>query len=83
MIYKKNLPSVSTIVGVSNVSFGLPRGKSLNRAFVVLALQRGLDAAILDPLDKEIMAAVHSSEALLGKDPSLKNYLTFIRSGNE
>ncbi|MBA7664748.1 5-methyltetrahydrofolate:corrinoid/iron-sulfur protein co-methyltransferase [subsurface metagenome] len=79
---KKNLPSVSTIAGVSNVSFGLPKRKSLNRAFLVLALQRGLDAAMLDPLDKEIMAAVHSSEALLGKDPSLKNYLTFIRSGN-
>ena len=79
---KKNLPSVSTIAGVSNVSFGLPKRKSLNLAFLVLALQRGLDAAILDPLDKEILAAVHSCEALLGKDPSLKNYLTFIRSGN-
>ncbi len=77
---KENLPSVNTIAGVSNVSFGLPRRKSLNRAFLVLALQKGLDAAILDPLDKEILAAVHSSEALLGKDPSLKDYLIFIRS---
>jgi len=67
---------------VSNVSFGLPRRKSLTRAFLVLAIQRGLDAAILNPLDKEILEAVHSSEALLGKDPSLKNYLTFIRGGN-
>ncbi len=77
---KKNLPSVNTIAGVSNVSFGLPRRKSLNRAFLVLALQRGLDAAILDPLDREILAAIHSAEALLGKDPSLKDYLAFIRS---
>ena len=79
---KKNLPSVNTIGGVSNVSFGLPRRKLLNRAFLVLSLQRGLDAAILDPLDKEILAALRSAEALLGKDPALKNYLTFIRSGN-
>jgi len=79
---KKNLPLVSTIAGVSNVSFGLPRRKSLNRTFLVLALQKGLDAAILDPLDREILAAVHSSEALLGKDPSLKKYLAFIRGDN-
>lgn len=77
---KKNLPSVNTIAGVSNVSFGLPRRKSLNRAFLVLALQKGLDAAILDPLDKEILTALYSAEALLGKDPSLKDYLAFIRS---
>ncbi|UCC40698.1 MAG: dihydropteroate synthase [Candidatus Aminicenantes bacterium] len=77
---KKNLPSVNTIAGVSNVSFGLPRRKSLNRAFLVLSLQRGLDAAILDPLDSDILAALRSAEALLGKDPFLRDYLTFIRS---
>ncbi len=76
---KKNLPSVNTIAGVSNVSFGLPGRKSMNRAFLLLALQKGLDAAILDPLDRELMAAMRSSEALLGKDPSLINYLAFIR----
>jgi 5-methyltetrahydrofolate--homocysteine methyltransferase len=79
---KKYLPSVNTIAGVSNVSFGLPRRKSLNRAFLVLAIQMGLDAAILDPLDREILAAVRSSEALLGKDPSLKKHLNFIRGDN-
>lgn len=78
---KKNLPSVNTIAGVSNVSFGLPRRKLLNRAFLVLAIQRGLDAAILDPLDREILTALRSAEALLGKDTALKNYLTLIRSG--
>ncbi len=77
---KTSLPSVNTIAGVSNVSFGLPRRKSLNRAFLVLALQKGLDAAILDPLDKEILAALRSAKALLGEDPSLKDYLAFIRT---
>lgn len=76
---KKNLPDVKTIAGISNVSFGLPRRKLLNRDFLLLALQSGLDAAILDPLDKEILAAVASAQALLGKDPSLKHYLSFIR----
>jgi 5-methyltetrahydrofolate--homocysteine methyltransferase len=78
---KKNFPRVKTVAGISNISFGLPRRKLLNRTFLVLSLKAGLDAAILDPLDKEIMAASSAAEALLGKDPSLKNYLKFIRSG--
>ncbi len=78
---KKNLPGVKTIAGISNVSFGLPRRRLLNRVFLVLALQNGLDAAILDPLDKELMASLSAAEALLGKDPSLKNYLSYVRSG--
>lgn len=77
---KKNLPQVKTIAGVSNVSFGLPHRKLLNRTLLVLALQKGLDAAILDPLDKEILAATQSAQALLGKDISLKNYLAAIRA---
>ena len=79
---KKNLPQVKTIAGVSNVSYGLPRRKLLNRTLLVLAIQRGLDAAILDPLDKEILAALGSARALLGKDPFLKSYLSAIRKGS-
>jgi len=78
---KKNFPRVKTVAGISNISFGLPRRKLLNRTFLILALKAGLDAAIVDPLDKEIMAAVSAAEALLGKDPSLKGYLKSIRNG--
>jgi len=78
---KKNLPQVKTIAGISNVSFGLPKRKLLNRAFLVLSLELGLDAALLDPLDREIMAALCSAEALLGIDPALRNYLASARSG--
>lgn len=76
---KKNLPGVKTIAGLSNVSFGLPQRRLLNRTFLTLAISKGLDAAIVDPLDREIFPAVHSAQALLGKDPSLKKYLAFIR----
>jgi 5-methyltetrahydrofolate--homocysteine methyltransferase len=76
---KKHLPGIKTIAGVSNVSFGLPRRKLLNRTMLVLALEAGLDAAICDPLDKELQASLAASEALLGQDPSLKNYLQFMR----
>lgn len=77
---KKSLPQVKTIAGLSNVSFGLPRRKLLNRAFLMLALKSGLDAAILDPLDKDIFAALSSTRALLGQDPGLRNYLSSVRS---
>lgn len=76
---KKNLPEVKTIAGISNVSFGLPRRKLLNRTFLTLAIQKGLDAAILDPLDKKIIASLYSAHALLGKDSAMKNYLRYIR----
>lgn len=77
---KKNLPGVNTIAGISNVSFGLPQRSLLNRTFLTLAISKGLDAAILDTLDKKIFSAIHSAQALLGKDPSLKKYLAFMRS---
>lgn len=79
VLIKRNLPEVHLIAGISNVSFGLPQRKLLNRTLLVLALHAGLDAAICDPLDKDLLASLYASEALLGKDPSLKNYLRFHR----
>lgn len=75
---KRRLPAVKTIAGISNISFGMPGRRALNRAFLILAIERGLDAAILDPLDKELLAGLHSASALLGRDP-LKSYLSFMR----
>jgi hypothetical protein len=49
----------------------------------IRALQLGLDAAILDPLDKGVQEALISTRALLGKDTSLQNYLSFIRAGRK
>jgi cobalamin-dependent methionine synthase I len=77
---KAHLPEVKTVAGISNVSFGLPERHLLNRTFLALALERGLDAAILDPLEKGNTTAIAAAEALLGRDPSLKSYLSFVRS---
>ncbi len=76
---KKTLPGVKTVAGLSNVSFGLPERGLLNRTFLVLAMKTGLDAAICDPLDEELRAALAASSALLGRDPFLKEFLRFIR----
>lgn len=76
---KRNLPEVKTIAGLSNISFGLPNRRLINRTFLALALKQGLDAAILDPLDKKLLTSLSATQALLGKDPSLKNYLRLMR----
>jgi 5-methyltetrahydrofolate--homocysteine methyltransferase len=76
---KSSLPGIKTIAGVSNVSFGLPQRRLLNRTLLILAMAKGLDAAICDPLDGDIQALLAASEALLGRDPSLKKYLSYIR----
>jgi 5-methyltetrahydrofolate--homocysteine methyltransferase len=77
---KKHLPGARTVAGISNVSFGLPLRRLLNRTLLVLALEQGLDAAILDPLDKEMMASLAAGRVLLGQDASYKAYLRLARS---
>jgi cobalamin-dependent methionine synthase I len=78
-LIKKDLPSIKTIAGLSNVSFGLPERRLINRTFLTLSIAEGLDAAILDPLDKSLMETLVAAEALLGKDPSLKSYIKHTR----
>lgn len=68
-------------MGLSNISFGLPARKQVNRGLLILAIQAGLDSAILDPLDKELQAAIITTELLLGKDRHCMNYLKASRKG--
>lgn len=67
-LIKENLKGVNTICGLSNISFGLPNRHLLNQVFLTLSIFQGLDAAILNPLDKELMLAIKAENALLGKD---------------
>jgi 5-methyltetrahydrofolate--homocysteine methyltransferase len=71
---------VHTICGLSNVSFGLPQRKYLNQTFVVMAVTKGLDAAIINPLDVRMMANICAAETLLGKDPYCAAYLKAYRA---
>lgn len=72
---------VHTICGLSNISFGLPKRDVLNKSFLLFAMSMGLDSAILDPLDREMMAMVRAGEVLLGKDEYCLKYLTSFREG--
>lgn len=76
---KQQFPGVKTTCGLSNVSFGLPGRVKLNRYFLIMAMAAGLDSAILDPLDHELMDAVKTAEALLGKDRFCKDYIKAFR----
>ncbi|MBN2500856.1 MAG: methyltetrahydrofolate cobalamin methyltransferase [Anaerolineales bacterium] len=74
-------PEVHFTMGLSNISFGLPSRKQINRGLLILAMQAGLDSAIMDPLDKDLQAAIVTTEMLLGRDEYCMNYLRASRKG--
>lgn len=71
---------VHTICGLSNISYGLPERKFLNQTFMVMAISKGLDAAIVDPLDKRMMANIIAAETLIGNDNFCMNFLKAYRA---
>jgi 5-methyltetrahydrofolate--homocysteine methyltransferase len=77
----KAFPGVHTICGLSNVSYGLPKRKQVNQMFLAMAMTKGLDAVILDPCDKRIMANLITTMTLLGKDKFCMSYLAAFRQG--
>ena len=66
---------VRTILGVSNISFGLPCRAYLNTIFLTLALDAGLDLAIMDPASPEMMAAISAYAVLSGRDRQCAAYI--------
>ncbi|MDD5082793.1 MAG: dihydropteroate synthase [Dehalococcoidales bacterium] len=75
------IPGVHTICGLTNISYGLPARRLLNRTFLVAAMSHGLDAAIIDPTDRELMASLTAAEALLGQDEFCARYIKAYREG--
>jgi len=74
-------PGVHTICGASNISYGMPARKIVNRAFMVMAIHSGLDAAITNPTDREMMSSILAAEALVGRDMFCENYCNAYRDG--
>lgn len=74
----KSKLGVKTILGASNVSFGLPERTILNRTFLAMALQNGLDAPITDPLNRDLLETILSFRVLSGQDKDAKNYITYM-----
>ncbi|NHM26498.1 methyltetrahydrofolate cobalamin methyltransferase [Desulfofundulus sp. TPOSR] len=78
---RREYPAVHTICGLSNISYGLPNRPVLNQVFLIQTMTAGMDAYILDPLDRTLMGFYYASQALLGKDPYCSEYLKAHRSG--
>ncbi len=70
----------NTVLGVSNVSFGLPSRDTVNSTFFSLALARGLSAAIMNPYSAEMMRVYYSYNALNGHDENCAGYISFVQS---
>ena len=69
----------NTTCGASNISFGLPNRKTLNAAFVAMAIAAGMTSAITNPLEPEIMNAIRAADALMGHDPNCANWIAANR----
>lgn len=79
MEIKKIFPQAKTVMGLSNVSYGLPGRARLNIAFLHMAIFAGLDAAITNPLNENLMDAVKAAEVLMGKDRHCRRYTRAFR----
>ncbi|HEY90634.1 MAG TPA: dihydropteroate synthase [Dehalococcoidia bacterium] len=78
---KTRYPHSESVIGLSNISYGLPCRKLINQAFLVMAAHAGLDAAILDPLDVRTMSLLKAADVLTEKDPQCRRYTRAYRKG--
>jgi len=79
---KARYPAAKTVMGLSNISYGLPGRKVINRSFLLMAAYAGLDAVILDPLDNKAMSLIKVADMLTGRDPSCRGFLRAHRKGS-
>lgn len=74
-------PTVNTVSGLSNISYGMPYRKIVNMNFLTLALSAGMDAAIIDPENRDMIATIYAVEALLNRDKYCRKYNKAFRQG--
>lgn len=70
---------LATVLGVSNISFGLPQRPLISSAFFAMAMEAGLDAAIINPKDKAMMDTWRSAMVLLNRDHQAAAYIEAYR----
>ncbi|WP_288200483.1 dihydropteroate synthase, partial [Blautia sp. CAG:257] len=78
---REKYPDIHITAAVSNISFNLPVRKMVNLGFTVLAMNAGLDSAILDPTNRDMMGVIYATEALLGRDDYCMEYISAYREG--
>ena len=79
-LIKQALPACKTILGVSNVSFGLPARAALSASFLAMAIEAGLTSAIMNPLSAETMTTVRAADLLVGNDEYGMAWIAALRA---
>ncbi len=77
----QRFPGVHTICGLTNVSHGLPARRLINRTFLVGAMSRGMDAAIVDPTDPQLVSSMYAARAVFGRDEYCMGLIEAFRGG--
>lgn len=80
-LVRAEFPDAHITGGFSNISFGLPGRAMINRCFLTLVLDAGMDSAIIDPANEEVYEALLVTEMLLGRDRFCRRYTQAYRSG--
>jgi 5-methyltetrahydrofolate--homocysteine methyltransferase len=78
---KETWPGVHITSGLSNISFGMPFRKAINMSFLVLAMGVGMDSAIMDPTNPDMLAMLYATRVLLEDDEDCVDYLCAYRDG--
>ena len=76
---KTHYPKVHISGAISNISFNLPYRKIINIAFTVMAMNAGMDSAVMDPLSRDLRGAIYATDALMGEDFMCMEYIGAFR----
>ena len=78
---KRNFPKVHITCGLSNISFGMPARSFINRVFLTLSMEAGMDCAICDPNNQDIQTTILATNLLLGEDRHCLRFTRAFRAG--
>ena len=78
---KQQYPEIHITSGLSNISFGLPVRKLINMAFMILAMGAGMDSAIVDPTNRDMLGIIYAAGALLENDEYCLDYISAYKEG--
>ncbi|MBU4489987.1 MAG: dihydropteroate synthase [Actinobacteria bacterium] len=80
-LIRSEFPGAKAVLGLSNVSFGLPARSLVNRSMLAAAISVGLDAVLMDPMDNGLKATIYAAEAVAGADRYCRDYVKAFRNG--
>lgn len=78
---KEIYPTLKITSGLSNISFGMPLRKVVNQTFLTLATFSGMDSAIMDPCNRDMISTLMSTEAIMGLDRNCRKWNDAFRKG--